>query len=88
MILMCKRTLTALINGSGESQRHGACVQTYTVCEGSVAFQHTQEYPDIQDFASFSVQCNSINCNYRPVPGLKLISQCEQSLSAQIPTLA
>lgn len=34
------------------------------------------------------VLCLCINCNYRSAPCFKLISQFEQSLSAQIPTLA
>lgn len=41
----------------------------------------------IVPFSSCAV-CQSINCSYREVPGLRLISQYVQSLCAQTPTRA
>lgn len=102
MILLCSRALAVLINASGERVRDTVCTCTgvcalyvfqcvsealpFNTNGGSVSVLAQTFSKGCESF--FCAVCHSINCRYRALPGLRLISQCEQSLSAQTPTLA
>lgn len=99
MILLYSRALAEQINASGERARGTPCVCVRTgiycervkLCPSTHTWsQHECSSTNIRQglCISFCAVCHYINCSYRAVPGLRLISQCEQSLSAQTPTLA
>lgn len=66
------------------------CPSAQTHTQTHTQSQHACACTDIRRGCAslFCAVCHSINCSFRALPGLWLVSQCEQSLSAQTPTLA
>lgn len=100
MIWLCSRVHPMLIDASGENPRGIMCLCTNTycaclcvcvkLCPSTCTWrQHECGATNIQQVLCifFCAVLHSINCSFRAVPGLRLISLCEQSPSAQTPTL-
>lgn len=102
MILLCSGALAVPINASVERARGTVCMckGAYCTCycvrvkicpSTHIWRQHECASTNIKQrsWVSFlSCLPLSINCSYKAAPGPRLISQCEQSLSAQTPSLA